>query len=69
MQLHCWIGSEVLVGKVGGEGFVMGDVDLQVELTLNEKEILSYLYGYRIMFIDRDEGIEEHMAESLCFSP
>ena len=48
--------------------FVIGDVDLQVELTLNKKEIHDYLHGYRIMFIDREVGIEDPMAESLCFS-
>ena len=53
---------------MGKRLFVMGDVDLQVELTLNEKEILSYLYDYRIMFIAREVAVEEHMARSSCFS-
>ena len=61
--------SSVWSAKLWENGcFVMGDVDLQVELTLNEKEILSYLYDYRIMFIAREVAVEEHMARSSCFS-
>ena len=28
----------------------------------------SYLYGYRIMFIASEVGVEEHMARLSCFS-
>ena len=37
-------------------------VDLLVELGFAVKEI--HLYGYRMMFLAREVGIEEHMASS-----
>ena len=40
-----WIDSKVLVDKVVKERFLnLGDIDLQVHLTLDKKEVLIYLY-------------------------
>ena len=33
-----------------------------------KRDTYSYLYGYRIMFIAREVGVEEHMGRLSCFS-